>query len=149
MNKYVVTTTKTLVDGTQTILQLAPHANRGFKLLSMGVSFDGAAAAAGITVELVRQTTAGTGAGSPPTPQEYRTPGDAALATVTHNHSAEPTLGAVLHSEYVSPFGGNIYKQFPLDLEPHAEAGGDRLGVRVIAPAGVNPNCKVTLEFEE
>ncbi len=148
--QYIVTGNKALsANATQTLLQLAPATAVPIKVKAFWCSFDGAAAAAGIRVQLMRQTSAGTGAATPPTPQKKYPSDRAAQATVTWNHSAEPSTDAVIASFYVAPFGGILYIQYPLDDEPIALENSNRIAIRVITPSGVSPNADYGFEFEE
>jgi hypothetical protein len=148
---YSVFSNKTLAAAaTQTLLVIKPATSVPLKIRQWSVSFDSAAPAAGIRVQLIRQSTDGTGAASPPTPQKSRPWVDrAAQATILHNLSAEGTLDAVLETYYVSPFGGLLLVQYPLDAEPAAIENGNRLAIRVITPAGVSPNADFGVWFEE
>lgn len=148
--QYIVTSNKALsANATQTLLELKPSSTVPVRIKAWWCSFDGSTAAAGIRVQLIRQSTDGTGAGSPPTPQKKDAGDRAAQCTVLHNLSAEGTLDAVIASYYVSPFGGIVYIQYPLDDEVTAIENGNRIAIRVITPSGVSPNADFGFEFSE
>lgn len=148
--QYGVTSNKALsANATQTLLELKPASAVPVKIKSWWISFDGAAAAAGIRCQLIRQSTDGTGASSPPTPQKKYVSDRSAQCTVLHNLTAEGTLDAVLKSMYVSPFAGFLYIQYPIDDEWTALEGGNRIAIRVITPASVSPNADYGFEFGE
>jgi len=148
---YTVRSNKLLVaSSTQTLLQYAPSATHPAILNAWQISVDGSAAATGILVQLVTQTTAGTGGASPPTPRaKDPNVARASQGTITHNHTAEPTLGVLIWEKYLQPFGGLIYVQYPVGQELLVIEGGDRLGLRVITAAGVTPNCAFGFEYTE
>lgn len=148
--QYGVTSTVTLTAATtQTLLELKPAAGTPIKIKSFWCSFNGSATGAGIRVQLIRQSTDGTGAGSPPTPQKKYPSDRAAQCTVLHNLSAEGTLDAVLKSFYVSPFSGFLYIQYPLGDEWMALENGNRIAIRAITPASVAPAADYGFEFAE
>lgn len=150
MYKYGVVTQGALsANTTQTVLELKPATAVPIKITKVQVGFDGSAAAAGVRVQLIRQSTDGTGAATPPTPQK-KDPGDrAAQCTVLHKLSAEGTLDAILDEQYVQPFGGVYLLQYPLDEEWHAIENGNRIAIRIITPSGVSPNFTASFDFEE
>jgi hypothetical protein len=149
--QYEVSSNKALTaNATQTLLQLAPSANTPFAIDTLYVSMDSSAAATAVRFQLVTQTTAGTGAVSPPTPtKKDPNVNRAATVTVTHNHSAEPTLGVIIKDFYLQPFGGIAHIAYPIGKEMKALEGGDRLALRCITPTGVSPSCSFGFEFTE
>lgn len=132
-----------LVESTaETILQIeADDTSRGL-IFGFGVSFDGADPTdPPALVELLRQTTAGTSAGSPDVaPLD---PADSAPDAVAHSDfSAEPTPGVVLYSVYVSPAGGMVYFQFVTGEEIVVPVEGF-VGLRVTPSADVDATAWV------
>lgn len=141
-----ITAEITLVAATQkTVLQLVAAANHRVKLLQWGIFFDGVAVSAEpVQVVIQRQSTAGTSTTN--TPKKI----DDSLAetlqtTANDNATAEPTSGDVLWAGEVHPQAG--YSEIlPLGQE-FIIGGGDRLGIRCTAPAGVN--ARAIMKFEE
>lgn len=134
---------------TQTMLEVKPASGQGFFLKQWECFFDGSALAAGIRVQLIRTTTDGTGAGSPPTAR----PKDESFAqasnmTILHKLSAEGSLDYVLLDRYIDQVTG-FSEQIPLGDEYKCKPGGDRLCIRIITPSGVTPNFTCAMAWEE
>lgn len=131
---------------TKTLWQLLTPADARAKVIEFGISFDGAAAAAAIDVDLLRQTTAGTmTAGT----EILWDPADGvASVQATHSASAEPTAGDILASWQVPPNGGVLVMQYPLGREPVVGLSG-RMGLRAITPAGVSPAASAYVVWEQ
>ena len=130
----------------RTVLQLLAPANHRLRLLEAGISFHGIVNTnEPITVDLIRQTTAGSG-GTGLTPVKLDDSLSETLQTTAlHTITTEPTAGDVLMTWAVHPQTGLIY-QVPQGQEIKI-GGGDRLGLRVLAGASVN--CDAYLKFEE
>jgi hypothetical protein len=122
-----------------------------FLIAEFGVSVDASAAAAGVGIELYRTTTLGSPAGTTATFSKINRVGDAAVPTTTGlvNLSAEPTAVEVLAEWFLQPFGGLFDIQYPLQREPLAAAAGQRIGLRYVTPAGVTPNYRSFVWFDE
>lgn len=132
---------------TETLLQVVAAANHQAKVLGWGVSFAGT----GVTdeplrAELLRQTTAGTS--SALTLVKWNdSDGDTIDASALQDFTAEPTAGDILVPERIHPQAGfEIW--YPEGREPVIGAG-DRMGIRVITPTGVNPNVSGFMVCEE
>ncbi len=136
---------------TKSLILLAPGANVGFVLVEICVSFDQAAAAAGIRCELYRVTTLGSPAGTTAAPtKRSEQQADTVQASGLYNLSAEPTAVEVIGGPwYVSPATGLLLKQYPLGREDAAKAGGARIGLRAVTPTGVTPNAVAYIDTEE
>jgi hypothetical protein len=130
MSRYVarVSTLAANVGAVKTILQLTAGAADRMQISEIGVSFDGTnASATPVTVQLVRQTSAGTGGGSAITPVAMN-PADGAAHTTAVSGPAgawttEPTAGDVLREWRVPPSSGLVL-QFPLDFQPTVGLNG-------------------------
>jgi len=150
MSQFSATTQgATSANTTQTMLQVKPASGQGFFLKGWECWFDGSVLAAGIRVQLIRTTTDGTGAGSPPTPR----PNDESFATasnmtIAHKFSGEPSLDYVILDRYIDQVTG-FAEQIPLGDEFKTKPGGDRLAIRVITPSGVSPNFNCAMRWEE
>jgi hypothetical protein len=123
-----------------------------FLVAQMSVSFDSAAAALGIGVELYRTTTLGSPAGTAGTLIKVNRVGDTGAASSTlplTALSAEPSAVEVLAEWFLQPFGGAIDLQFPFMREPLAAAAGQRIGLRCVTQAGVTANARSYVWFDE
>jgi hypothetical protein len=136
----VVVSTGTAI---KTLVQVATPSTVDIQVIEWGVSFDGAAAAAGIKVELLQTDVAAT-SGTSLTPTIWGNPNAPASGCVggtgltCYSPSAEGTIAAVrmFDVQLVSPMGQYI-KQFPLGREPWV-AVSKFLRIRVTAAAAVN-----------
>lgn len=115
------------------------------RLVQAAVSFDAAAAAAGIKVELVRFTTDGTGTAATPSRYNGEAQNRAAVMTAKTNYSAEPTTPTVVEVFYV-PNTAGMFWQLPLGRELYLPTS-IVTGLRVTSAAVVN--CSANLLFEE
>lgn len=132
---------------TETLIQLVAAANHRVKILRWGVFFDGTTVTdEPIQVELLRQTTAGTASALTPVKADDSI-ADTLQTTAQQDFTVEPAAGDILDSIEVHPQQGYeiIY---PLGQE-FIIGGGDRIGLRVTTPAGVNPNARAKIVFEE
>lgn len=131
----------------KTVLQLTAPTNQRGLIQGWGVYFDGTSTTAEpVQVEVLRQTTAGTGAGSPPT-AKIRKPAGAAETVqfaAAHNFSAEPTAGDILDAVEVHPQQG--YEVIFPEGEEIDVGGAGRIAIRCTAPAGVNVRAKFVHE---
>lgn len=135
------------VSATETLIQIVAPTNHRLKVLAWGVFFSGVVVTnPSIRCELVRQSTAGTSSAN--TPKKWDDSLAETLQTTARDaFTVEPTTGDVLDIKGVHPQSGYeiIY---PLGQEPPV-GGGDRMGVRVITPAGVSPTAKAYIRFDE
>lgn len=137
------------VADTQTIIQAVPASNHPIKVTGIACSFAGTSnTEEPIRVELVRQDGAGTSAAL--TPQETTITGVTLQTTGRQDFSAEPAGNVILWASAVHPQSGIVY-DFPFEDEILVDPGAasPRLGLRVITPSGVNPDCSATLRAEE
>jgi hypothetical protein len=125
----------------KTVLQIATPSTIRARVCEVVVGFDGVTASdAPVLVELVRQTSAGTGTAVTPLPLDPAAP--ASLPTALKNHSAEPSGPTVLRAWRVTPAGGLFVVPFIGDEQPVVGASG-WLGVRCTAAVGVNANAQL------
>jgi hypothetical protein len=123
----VVTTTA------RTILQLLGDTNRSIQILEVGVSFNGTSSTATpATVELVRQSSAGTGLSALVADTDLNKLNDSIAEAFTTTGlygpgSAEPTTGSPLWLSYVHTQSGYIWRP----PAPVYCGGGDRIGLRI------------------
>lgn len=122
----------------ETLLQVRGVTTTECKIVGWGVSFDSTVAAdAPVVVDLLFQTTDGTGTGATEVPLDGG--GRAALGTGFHSFSAEPTAGGILESYDVPPQGGLVIREYPPGREPIVtNLTTSRIGIRVTAPSGCN-----------
>ena len=132
---------------TETLIQVVAATNHQVSVLGWGVSFAGTGVTdSPVRVELIRQTSAGTSS-SLTLVKWHDSDGDTIDATALQNFSAEPTSGDVISATRVHPQAGyEIW--YPEGLQPVIGAG-DRLGLRVITPSGVNPNVSAQMICRE
>lgn len=134
---------------TKTVVVARAGATFGIQALKWGVSFDGSAAAAGIQCQLVYVTFA---TGTPGTNSTTITPLQMYGRVLAHGMTAaghwttEPTVVTVLESKYIQQSGAYEWA-IPLGKEPET-AFSEGLGVRVITPAAVTPNCSAFIQVE-
>jgi hypothetical protein len=127
----------------KTILQIVAPANQRLDLRSFSVSFDGTSAAAeGVQVELMRQTSAGTMTAA--TPVKDGAGAETIQATAQKNATSEPTSGDILRRYDIDPDVGGYERVF--DKRELEVLGGTRLGIRCTAPAAVNVTGHLTWE---
>lgn len=120
----------------KTLLQIVAAANHKVLIDKISISFNGTSSTAEpIRVDLIRQTTAGTMSSLTlaKDPDDWD---EAIQTTAQHTATAEPTAGDVLDSVHVHPQQGYDWN-FAYGREVRI-GGGDRLGIRVLAPATVN-----------
>jgi len=132
---------------TETILQLVTGSTRRAKVTEVFIGFDGTSSTQEpVDVELLRQSSAGTGSAITPAPDDPQSP--AAIATAQGQFSAEPTAGTVLRRWMVHPQGDRMHVQLPLGREVRMNVS-ERIGLRVTTASGVTPNCSADITFEE
>lgn len=134
----------------KTLLQIAPPSGTGLYVASWGISFDGAAAAAGIKCELLTTGTVAATVTAHVAAGIITVSGPAITSKVTlgtggtgYTGSAEGTITAtrVLDYAFVQPTGERAFLR-PLGTE-WIVAPADFLRVRVTAAAAVNAVCWV------
>lgn len=118
----------------KTVLQLVTPATTRAKITSFSVSFNSVTATdAPAVVDLIRQTTAGTG-GDAETPAALDPDAPSALCSgLSDIDSSEPTAGVVLWTGYVTPVGGLFVLNFAEGEEPVIDVSG-RVGIRINSP---------------
>jgi|SRR5882672_4971145 len=121
----------------KTVLQITtPSTIRG-RLSNLEISFDGTTAGATpVLIQLVTQTTAGTGTAVTPNPIDPSAP--ASLITSAKDFSAEPTVGVTSRQWRVSPNAGLWYYTWPQVGEMPSIPISARLAIKMNAAAGVN-----------
>jgi hypothetical protein len=119
----------------KTIIELATPATIRATLVQWWVEFDGTVASnTPVKVEVARITASGTGTAY--TAKKYSDFAPAALVTVEHTSTAEPTYGDVLEIHRIPPTSG-IFIQYPLGREIQIPVSGF-LGIRCTAAQTVN-----------
>lgn len=151
MDLYSITTPATSLSAatTKTLLQAATSANKRLRVTGFSISFNSVTSShAAVVVDLLRQTSAGTGTSVTAAPIDGDAP--AATATCLRSHSAEPASGDVLWSGFVTPVGGLFVYNFAPGEEPLVDTSGGfqpRIGLRATAPSAVD--AIATLTFAE
>lgn len=131
----------------KTMLQIVAPAQQRLDLRAISVGFDGVnPSAEAFTIELLRQTTAGTMSSA--TPVKDSAGSETIQTTAQKNATAEPTAGDVLNRWEHHPQSGSFVEKF--DKREIEIPGGTRLGLRVTCPTGGTPgNCAATMKLEE
>lgn len=133
----------------KTILNLIAPATFGIELIEYTISFDGVtAAAAPVLVEVCQSTQAGAGtpAGGPPTPTQYKGRPIAHGITTGHGYTAEPTVLTPIDQQLVDPYKGLFVFPIPDGDEFESDASGGTikaLAIRCNAPAIVNVRAEM------
>ena len=131
---------------TKTILQVVAPTNQRVQVNGFSISFQGVSPTAEqIIIRLARQTTAGTMTAVTPVKDDDSLP-ETIQSTAQKNATAEPTTTDVLREFYVHPQGGYERAFGPKEV---MIKGGGRLGLLVVTPTGVNPDCVATMSCEE
>jgi hypothetical protein len=128
----------------KTLLQIVAASNHKVLIDEISISFNGTSnTAEPIKVDVLRQTTAGTMSSLTlvKDPDDWD---ETIQTTAQHTATAEPTASDVLMSEHVHPQQGYTW-QAPFSRSI-AIGGGDRIGVRVTAPASVSAIVRVAGE---
>ena len=129
----------------KTVIQLVAASNHRTLVWAYHVSFEGVVTTnAPVFCELLVQTTAGTMSALTPVKRDDSI-GETLQTTAQHTATAEPTAGDVLEVKEIHPQMG-YEKLYPFGGELIV-GGGDRIGIEVTAPAGVN--CRAEMAFEE
>lgn len=152
----VVVTTGTAI---KSLLQVQASATMGLKIVSWGVSFDGAAAAAGIKCELLEVDVGGTFTahvtagivrwnadavqGGDPVTNRILVGTGATGYTATAEGTI--TVSRMFDAQLVQPTGQYVY-EFPLGREPYMKPGSFFTRVRVTAAAAVNAYAWILVE---
>jgi hypothetical protein len=128
----------------KTVLQLATPSTTRAKVVGFSVSFNSVTTSdAPAVVDLLRQTTAGTG-GTSATLAALDPDAPASLSTGLYDiSSAEPTGGNVLWTGYVTPVGGLFVFNFADGEEPVLDVS-NRIGIRINSPAAVSAIATLT-----
>lgn len=127
----------------KTVLQLIAASGHRVTVLGWGVFFDGTSASAEpVQVDVLRQTSAGTG-GDALTLQKFDDSIADSLATTALDDidGSEPTGSTILDMAEVHP-QASYEVMYPFGQEIIIGAG-DRLGIRCTAPAAVNVRAKI------
>jgi hypothetical protein len=152
----VAVTTGTAI---KTLLQVQVSGTLGCHIVEWGISFDGAALAAGIEVELLETDVAATvtahvTGGIVRFDEAAVQGGDpvtnlilVGTAATGYTASAEGTITAtrVLDCQFIDP-AANYVLQFPLGERPYMKPGSFYYRVRVKAAAAVNAICYIVVE---
>jgi hypothetical protein len=128
----------------KTLLQLLAATNHAIKILEVSVSFHGTSnTAEPITVEVLRQTTAGTMTDAAPVKADSGV-ADTLDTTAKINATVEPNAGDILRVWAVHPQTSLTY---PVqDNAPLVVPSEGRVGLRVTAPSGVNADGYMMFE---
>lgn len=150
---FAAVTTGTTI---KTLLQIKPF--NVCRVIEWGISFDGAAAAAGIQCELLDTGTVfGTVTASVDADVMKEDGAEGAVASIagltlgtaatgyTCTSEGSITTTKLFDSKFVQPTN-NDWKQFPLGREPKCLIG-NAVRIRVKAAAAVNAICYMVLEF--
>jgi hypothetical protein len=131
----------------KTLLQAVAPANQRGDLRSWSVGFDGISPTAeAVTIELLRQTTAGTMSAA--TPVKDGAGAETIQFTAQKNATVEPTASDVLARYEHHPQAGSFVEKF--DKGECEIPGGTRLGIRVTVPTGgANLNATAFMKIEE
>lgn len=128
----------------KSILSVIAPAQFGIDLRSIEVGFDGVTAAnAPVLVEIVGFTTDGTGTGG--TVNQVYGRAITAGFTTKHNYTVEPTTAVIFDEYSLSPNGGLIIRDWPLN-ESFDQDVSKLIVIRLTAPAIVN--ARATMKFE-
>lgn len=133
---------------TQTVLQITAPSNIRLRIQEAAISFDGIdGTEEPIEVRIARQSTAGSGGTSLTLVKADDSLAETVQSTALHTITTEPTTGDILRRWLVHPQTGITY---PIPLpDLLMVGGGDRLGIVVVTPAGVSPDCTPYFAFEE
>lgn len=130
----------------ETVVQLVAAANHRVKVLAWGVYFDGTSVSAEpVEIALTRQGDAGTSSANTPRKIDDSL-AETLLTTARDAFTAEPSSNTdIVAVAEVHPQASYV-EIFPMGQEIII-GGGDRLGIRCTAPAGVN--VRAFMKFEE
>lgn len=147
--RYTAITGGAVATGTsaKTILGWKAHANSGLLLLQYQVAFAGTAANQPVLLEVCYSTW---GANSPGTNSSSVTPLQASGrpmtvgATAGKTWTTEPTTLSVIEEKMLTPNGGLVIYDYPLQTEPDC-ALGEGFALRFTATVDVNVRCTMTV----
>lgn len=130
----------------KTILMVIAPAQFGIDLRSVEIGFDGVTASnAPVLVELVSSTQGTAGTSTAGTVNQVYGRSITAGFTTQHNYTAEPTVLTAIDEFSLSPNGGLIIRDWPLN-EGFDQDVSKGLGIRLTAPNTVN--ARATMKFE-
>lgn len=147
--RFTVTTGEiSLAAATDTLLQILAATNQRVFINEWEISFQGVdASQPPVLVQLVRQTTAGSG-GSTVTPVKVNSADDETIQTTCiKTPTSEPTTTDVIDEKFVSPNGGG-FTWGPGNIGTLICKGGERIAIRC-TNAGTSVDCVVTAKCEE
>jgi len=138
------------VSAAGTLLQVhAANAQRPLKVVDFGVYMQGVDnLGKPLQLQLVVQTTAGTGGGTNTPVKLSREDSNTIEATALDDStawSAQPTDSDILHEWYVHPQGGS---EKPL-VKPYEIGSDERVAIRVMETPGATVKLSAYIEFEE
>lgn len=134
-----------LTTSPKTVASLTNAANVRLAIRGWSIAFDGVSSTAGSAdVELIIHSTSGTFSAMTLN-RQVRGTTEAIGTSGNFNASVEPTISAVLWSGEVNPLTG-YERAFAQDEEIEL-AGGERIGIRVVASSAVN--CHAVINAEE
>lgn len=148
MDLYTINSTATSLSAAtaKTLLQAASPADKRLWVHSFSVSFNSVTSSdAPVVVDLMRQTTAGTGTSVTPVPLDGNAP--ASTSTCLRSHTVEPSSGDILWSGYVTPVGGLFVYTFSPGEEPIVDESGGfqpRIALRATSPSAVSVIASLT-----
>lgn len=128
----------------KTVLQLVAPAQQRVALRSVYVSFDASSSAQPVEIVLMKQTTAGTMSSASPV-KDDKGPSFTIQTTAQKNATVEPTAGDVLRRYLVHPQAG-LERVFGGPGDEIVLDAGERIGLQINAPAGVNTDAGFTFE---
>jgi len=121
----------------ETVISLLSGTVRTLEVVRWGVSFSGVSPTdAPVVVDLYRP---GSQAGSQASgqPIKLNPNSDATTTQVWTTFDTEPTVGEIMESFYVTPYGGLFVMQYAPDERPIV-IPNNRIGIRCLAAAAVN-----------
>ena len=147
-NRFVILTPSEIAcynsDNEKTILNVIASANIAVKVLGWSVAFDGTSVtSAPVTVELARQTTAGTMSST--TGSKLSTCTETVQTTGAYNATVEPTKSNILDTFNIHPQAG-VDVKYPEGEQPAIPAGGY---IGIIVKSGEAVNCSAKIICEE
>lgn len=128
----------------KTIMQLTAAANHRVKIRGFGVFFDGTSGTAEpVTVQLIRQTDAGTATSLSPV-KDNSSDSETIQTTASYNATVEPTSTDILLQVTVHPQSGyQVYQPYGQEF---IVPGGTRVGIKCLSTSAVNATAVVSFE---
>ena len=127
---------------TKTVYLVKAPANTGIHVRMFEISFDGTSPTAGkALVQLVKNTTGGTGTGTNMTPVKISGHTGSVQATAKENYTVEPSGGTVIRA-YLVHTQSAFTSPEDIVLDP-----GEELSLRTNVPAAVN--CRSQMRWTE